>query len=254
MNTFNSIAGRTALVTGSGRNIGRAIAIALAQNGANVIVNGHSDNISVDQTVNIINSLGAKSIGIMADVSNTNEVQRLTQTAIQNFGSIDILVSNVGIRKMRPFLEISDAEWSDVLATNLSPAFYLSREIIPLMQKNNWGRIIFISGIDGFWGHIVHRAHNVTCKAGLHGLAKALAREFGPDGITSNTVVPGAIDTERDWSQYAHLPSKENIEKEIPLHRFGSPDEVASACVYLCTGGSFINGQAIHVNGGQYMY
>ena len=122
------------------------------------------------------------------------------------------------------------------------------------MQKRKWGRIILISGFDGFWGQVPQRAHNITAKAGLHGLAKALAREFGPDGITVNTVAPGAIDTVRDWSQYKHQP-KEKIAAEIPLGRFGKVDEVAAACAFLAgDGGGFTSGQVIHVNGGHYMY
>ena len=110
-----------------------------------------------------------------------------------------------------------------------------------------------ISGFDGFWGQITHRAPNVAAKAGLHGLAKAIAREFGADGITSNTVAPGAIDTVRDWSQYVHQ-ARDKILAEIPLGRFGEVDEVAAACVLLAShAGGFISGQVIHVNGGHYM-
>jgi NAD(P)-dependent dehydrogenase (short-subunit alcohol dehydrogenase family) len=113
---------------------------------------------------------------------------------------------------------------------------------------------VLISGFDGFWGHVTERAHNVTAKAGLHGLAMALAREFGPDGITANTVAPGAIDTVRNWSQYTHQ-QRDRIEAEIPLGRYGRPDEVAAACELLCSErGGFISGQVLHVNGGHYMY
>jgi 3-oxoacyl-[acyl-carrier protein] reductase len=141
-----------------------------------------------------------------------------------------------------------------VLDTNLSPAFYMARNVIPHMRKRKWGRIIHISGFDGFWGQVTERAHNVTAKAGLHGLSKALAREFGPDGITANSVVPGAIATERDWSQYTHQ-DQERIRSEIPCGRFGKTDEVAAACVFLCAEtGAFVSGQAIHVNGGHYMF
>jgi NAD(P)-dependent dehydrogenase (short-subunit alcohol dehydrogenase family) len=121
------------------------------------------------------------------------------------------------------------------------------------MQAKNWGRIIVISGFDGFWGHVTHRAPNVAAKAGLHGLAKAIAREMGPHGITANTVSPGAIDTVRDWSQYVHQ-AREKTLSEIPLGRFGEIDELAAACVLLAgNAGGFISGQVIHVNGGQYM-
>jgi NAD(P)-dependent dehydrogenase (short-subunit alcohol dehydrogenase family) len=249
-----TLAGKTAVVTGSGRNIGRAIALALGGQGANVVVNGHSDRAAVDGVVDEIRAAGGHAIGVMADVSVDAEVARLVQEARERFGSVDIAVSNVGIRRKQPFLEITPEQWDEVLRTNLTPAYSLARHTIPLMQKARWGRIVLISGFDGFWGQVTHRAHNVTAKAGLHGLAMALAREFGPDGITANTVAPGAIDTIRDWSQYTHQ-MREQLEREIPLGRYGKVEEVAAACELLCSDkGGFISGQVIHVNGGHYMY
>lgn len=245
---------RTAIVTGSGRNIGRAIALALAAQGVSVVVNGHRDRAAVDAVVKEITNAGGRALPVMADVSKHDEVAAMVQAATDAFGSVDIVVSNVGMRRMQPFLDISLEDWDAVLATNLTPAFYLARNAIPHMQKRKWGRLILISGFDGFWGQVTQRAHNITAKAGLHGLAKALAREFGPDGITANTVAPGAIDTVRDWSQYQHQP-KEQIAKEIPLGRFGHVDELAAACTFLAgDGGGFTSGQVIHVNGGHYMY
>jgi len=247
-------AGRTAIVTGSGRNIGRAIALALAAGGAQVVVNGHRDRDAVDAVVREIEAGGGRALGVMADVSSHADVARMVEAAVAAFGGADIAVSNVGIRRMQPFLEITPDDWDEVLASNLTPAFYLARNVIPHMRERKWGRIVLISGFDGFWGQVTQRAHNITCKAGLHGLAKALAREFGADGITANTVAPGAIDTVRDWSQYRHQP-REQIAREIPLGRFGSVDEVAAACTYLASaGGGFVSGQVIHVNGGHYMY
>ena len=249
-----AFAGRTAIVTGSGRNIGRAIALAFAAGGANVIVNGHADRAAVDATVKDIADAGGVALGVMADVSKHGDVQRLVAAAVDRFGALDIVVSNVGIRRMQPFLDISLEDWDTVLQTNLTAAFYLARNAIPHMQKRKWGRLVFISGFDGFWGQVTQRAHNITAKAGLHGLAKAIAREFGPDGITANTVAPGAIDTVRDWSQYKHQP-REKIESEIPLGRFGHVNELAAACAFLASdGGGFTSGQVIHVNGGHYMY
>jgi len=245
---------RTAIVTGSGRNIGKAIALALAAQGVSVVVNGHRDRAAVDATVKDIADAGGRALPFMADVSKHDEVAAMVRATSEAFGSADIVVSNVGMRHMQPFLDISLEDWDAVLATNLTPAFYLARNAIPHMQKRKWGRIILISGFDGFWGQVTQRAHNITAKAGLHGLAKALAREFGADGITVNTVAPGAIDTVRDWSQYQHQP-KEKIAAEIPLGRFGKVDEVAAACTFLAgDGGGFTSGQVIHVNGGHYMY
>jgi NAD(P)-dependent dehydrogenase (short-subunit alcohol dehydrogenase family) len=247
-------AGRAAIVTGSGRNIGRAIALALAEGGANVVVNGHRDREAVDRVVREIEAAGGRALGIMADVSSHDEVAELVRKTVAAFGAVDIAISNVAIRPKQAFLDISPEDWNAVLATNLSAAFYLARNAIPHMRARRWGRIIHISGFDGFWAQITDRAHNITCKAGLHGLTKALAREFGPDGITANTVAPGAIDTIRDWSQYTHQ-EKSKLEAEIPSGRYGKPEEVAAACAFLCAEtGAFVSGQVIHVNGGHYMY
>ncbi len=245
--------GKVAVVTGSGRNIGRSIAESLASFGAKVVVNGHSDEAAMNAVVEGIRGRGGEAIAIKADVSRDEDAGRLVDGTVEAFGGLDILVSNVGIRRYRALLEITADEWDDVIRTNLSAAFYLSRRAIPFMQKNKWGRIIVISGFDGFWGQITHRAPNVAAKAGLHGLAKAIAREFGPVGITANTVAPGAIDTVRDWSQYVHQ-ARDKILGEIPLGRFGTVDELAAACVLLAgEAGGFISGQVIHVNGGHYM-
>jgi NAD(P)-dependent dehydrogenase (short-subunit alcohol dehydrogenase family) len=246
--------GKVAIVTGSGRNIGRAIAESFAASGAKVVVNGHKDRQAVDAVASGIAGRGGSAIAVMADVSSDEEVGRMVEAAVTTFGAVDIVVSNVGIRRYRAFLDITPQEWREVIDTNLSAAFYLARHALPHMRKRKAGRFIVISGFDGFWGHITHRAPNLSAKAGLHGLAKAIAREFGGDGITANTVVPGAIDTERDWTQYAHQP-KEKIEAEIPLQRFGHVDEIAAACLFLASdAGAFVTGQAVHVNGGHYMY
>ena len=252
--TSATFAGKTALVTGSGRNIGRAIALALAAGGANVVVNGHRDRKAVEKVAQDVEAAGGRALAAMADVSKHDEVASMLEHAAREFGSVDIVVSNVGLRRLQPFLEIGLEDWDAVLATNLSAAFYLARNAIPQMRRKKWGRLIFISGFDAFWGQVPLRAHSVAAKSGLHGLAKALAREFGPEGITANTVAPGAIDTERDWSQYRHQP-KEQIEKEIPVGRFGDVNEIAAACAFLASeGGGFVSGQVLHVNGGHYMY
>jgi len=251
---FAPFSGRTAIVTGSGRNIGRAIALALAEGGASVVVNGHRDRDAVDAVVAEIRAAGGRALGVMADVSSHEEVAGMVRQTVSEFGTVDIAISNVGLRRKQAFLDISVEDWRSVLDVNLSAAFYLARNVIPHMQRGGWGRIIHISGFDGFWGQVTERAHNITAKAGLHGLSKALAREFGPAGITANTVVPGAIDTVRDESQYTHQ-ARERIRGEIPCGRYGRTEEVAAACAYLCAEtGSFVSGQAIHVNGGHYMY
>lgn len=252
--TADGLAGRTAIVTGSGRNIGRAIALSLARLGANVVVNGHRDHNALEAVAREIRSIGTDAMACIADVSDDDAVGEMVDRAAERFGSVDIAISNVAIRRRQAFLEITPHDWDEVLRTNLSAAFYLARHAIPRMRQRRWGRVVLVSGFDGFWGHVTDRAHNVTAKAGLHGLAMALAREFGRDGITANTVAPGAIDTIRDWSQYTHQ-DKARLESEIPCGRYGRPDEVAAACDFLCSErGAFVSGQVIHVNGGHYMY
>jgi 3-oxoacyl-[acyl-carrier protein] reductase len=246
--------GRTAIVTGSGRNIGRAIALSFGRLGANVVVNGHRDRAAADAVVEEVRAAGGEALAHMADVADDAAVKEMVDAAAARFGGVDIVVSNVAVRKKQAFLDITPEDWQEVLQTNLTPAFYLARHAIPHMQARRWGRLVLISGFDGFWGQVTHRAHNVAAKSGLHGLAMALAREFGADGITANTVAPGAIDTVRDWSQYSHQ-ERARLESEIPSGRYGKPDEVAAACDFLCSDrGAFVSGQVIHVNGGHYMY
>jgi NAD(P)-dependent dehydrogenase (short-subunit alcohol dehydrogenase family) len=246
--------GKVAIVTGSGRNIGRAIAESFAACGARVVVNGHRDREAIDDVAGGIEARGGEAIAVMADVSKDEEVAKLVETAAATFGTVDIVVSNVGVRRYRAFLDVTPEEWREVIDTNLSASFFLARHALPHMRKQGKGRLIVISGFDGFWGQITHRAPNLAAKAGLHGLAKAIAREFGPEGVTANTVAPGAIDTVRDWSQYPHVSAEKTL-AEIPLHRRGHVDEIAAACLFLASdAGGFVSGQVIHVNGGHYMY
>ncbi|HWV51486.1 SDR family NAD(P)-dependent oxidoreductase [Pseudorhodoplanes sp.] len=247
------LAGRVAIVTGSGRNIGRAIAISFAAAGARVVINGHRDQSALDAVVNEIRSNGGEAIACLADVSRDDEIACMVALAKETYGHVDIAVSNVGKRPYAAFLDITPEDWDDVLRTNLSAPFYLARHTIPMMRERRFGRIINISGFSGFFAHVTHRAHSVSAKLGLHGLSKAIAREFGPDGITANTVAPGMIDTARDWSQYKHIDT-EKLSAEIPVRRLGTPDDIAEACLFLAgEGGGFVSGQVIHVNGGQMM-
>lgn len=246
--------GRTAIVTGSGRNIGKAIALRFASLGANIVLNGHRDRAALDAVAAEAMALGAEALVVLADVGNPEEVAALARAAEERFGGIDIAVSNVAVRRHQPFLDISVEDWRRTLDTNLSAAFYLARESIPSMQRRRWGRLIHISGLDGFTGHYPDRAHNVVCKSGVQALAKAIAREFGRSGITANTVAPGAIDTIRDWSQYPNYRPDEVV-KDIAVGRIGRVEDVAAACAFLASEeASFITGQTVHVNGGQYMF
>lgn len=248
-----ALEGRVAIVTGSGRNIGAAIVRRLAQAGAAVVVNGHQSAEAVERTVEQIRQAGGTAVGIMADVSDPREVARLARETVAQFGRVDIAVSNVGRRLKKSFEEITIEDWDGAIRTNLSACFYLAREVVPGMRERNWGRLVHISGYDGFAGHMTHRAYNIAAKAGMHGLSKALGRELGPYGITANTVVPGAIDTERDWSQYPPV-TYEAVKQAIPVRRWGRVQDIAEAVFYLCTAGDFVNGQALHLNGGEFMF
>lgn len=246
--------GRVAVVTGSGRNIGRAIAEAFAAAGARVVLNGHRDRDAIEAVAHGIRGRGGDAIAVLADVSDDAQVEDLVAQTVDAYGTVDIVVSNVGYRPYEAFLEITVEQWERVLRTNLTASFLLARHALPHMVQRRSGRILHISGVDGFFGTVTHRAHNVTAKAGLGGLAMAIAREFGPHGITANVVAPGPIDTERDWSQYGHQ-APDQVRASIPLGRYGTTDEVAAACMYLASdAGAFVNGQVIHVNGGQHMY
>jgi 3-oxoacyl-[acyl-carrier protein] reductase len=243
--------GRTALITGAGQNIGRAIALLLAASGAKVAINGHRHRDNMEKVAQEARELGVESMAVMADVSQPKAVQAMVNRVVEQFGSVDIAVSNAAIRPRQAFLDISLEDWHRVLDTNLNAAFYLARATLPGMKAKQWGRIIHISGDDGFMG-APFRAHNVTCKGGIHALSKALAMEFGPYGITANTVSPGTIDTTRLVKDYPDLEAKyERLKQIIPAHRLGRCEDIAEACLYLASeASSFVNGQVIHVNGG----
>ncbi len=248
-----SLEGRTAIVTGSGKNIGRAIALEMARFGARVVVNGHRDEAALAETVTQIETLGGQAIPVLADIADPAAAQRLVAAGREAYGAVDILVCNAAIRPFQPFLSITNDDWDRVIDTNLKSAFVLARSVIPGMVERGWGRIIQISGMDGFTGH-TNRVHNVVCKAGVHALSKCIGQEFGASGITANTVAPGWIDTERDWKQYPNVNYDEEI-KKIAVRRIGKVTDIAAACVYLASDGAgYISGQVIHANGGWHMY
>jgi 3-oxoacyl-[acyl-carrier protein] reductase len=250
----DALKGRTALVTGSGRNLGRDTALAFARAGANVVLNGHRDMDALRTVASQVEAEGAKALCVLADVSDPDAVQAMVDQATETFGGVDIAVSNVGLRLHQPLLDISVADWRRTLETSLSSAFYLARAVLPHMKKQGWGRIVHISGRDGFFT-LPNRAHNVSAKAALHSLAKAIALEFGEFGITANTIAPGKMDTERDEAHYPGYQGRfdESIQK-MPLRRLGTGDDVAQACLYFSTGGDYVTGQLLHLNGGEFVY
>ncbi|TAJ33049.1 MAG: SDR family oxidoreductase [Reyranella sp.] len=241
--------GKVALVSGAGKNIGRTIALALAQDGASIVVNGRSDKAAVDGVVAEIVKAGGKAVAAMGDVSDPAVPPRLAEEAAKAFGGVDILVSNAGLRKQTPFLDMSFDEWRGIMSVALDGAFLLGKAVVPQMVKRGGGAFVAISGISTHVG-TPNRCHVSASKSGLEGLMRALAVELAPHRITCNALAPGAIDTTRGAS--AGPRPVEN--RPIPLKRFGTVDEIA-AMVRLLVGpqGTFITGQTIHVNGGEFL-
>jgi len=249
-----SLRGRTAIVTGAGQNIGKAIALKLGAQGANVVVCGHKNRANAEAVAEAIRAAGSGAMTALLDIGDPDQVAATVEQAAAKFGSVDIIVANAAIRPHQPFFEISVSDWQRVLNTNLSSAFYLARAALPHMCRGKWGRVIHISGRDGFMAD-PNRAHNVTCKAGLHGLTKAIAVEFGAQGITANTIAPGPTDTKRILANY---PGLEEMQRywisQMPLGRMGTVDDVANVCGFLASGAAaFVTGLLVHLSGGWVM-
>jgi 3-oxoacyl-[acyl-carrier protein] reductase len=248
---MGTLDGKVALVTGAGRNIGRAIALHLARDGATVVVNGRSDRAAIEAVAGEIVAMGGKALAHLADVSDPHAVARMAEFAAARLGGIDIAVSNAGLRRQTPFLDMSFEEWREILAVALDGAFLLSQAVVPHMIGRGGGTIIGLSGISTHIG-TPNRAHVSASKAGLEGLMRALAVELAPHGIRCNCVAPGAIDTLRGASA-GTLPATRG-DTTVPLRRKGSVDEIA-AMVRLLAGpeGGYVTGQTIHVNGGAFL-
>jgi 3-oxoacyl-[acyl-carrier protein] reductase len=199
-------------------------------------------------------SFGVGTLAFLFDQGDPEQVSEVVKASAKRFGSVDITVANAAIRPHQPFFEISVSEWQHVINTNLSSAFYLARAALPYMFERKWGRVIHISGRDGSTG-MSDRAHNVTCKAGIHGLTKALAVEFGKHGITANTVSPGPTDTTRNLANYPDFEKRrEYWLSNMPLGRLGKPEDIASACAFLASDGAeYVTGQLLHLSGGWVM-
>jgi 3-oxoacyl-[acyl-carrier protein] reductase len=243
--------GKVALVTGAGKNIGRAIALALARDGATVLVNGRADKAAVEGVVAEIAAAGGKAVAAMGDISDLAVAPRLAAEAAK-LGGVDILVSNAGLRRQTSFLDMSFEEWREIMSVALDGAFLLGKAFIPQMvAKGHGGAFVAMSGISTHVG-TPNRCHVSASKSGLEGLMRALAVELAPHRITCNALSPGAIDTARAASAGSPPPSRVN--RPIPLKRFGTVDEIA-AMVRLLVGpqGTFITGQTIHVNGGEFL-
>ena len=245
------LAGKVAIVIGAGQNIGRGIALALAADGARVVVNGRSNQGAVDEVVAAIEGGGGEALAVLGDVSREEDVARLVAATVERFGGVDIAVSNAGLRRQTPFTEMSFAEWKEILSVALDGAFLLARATVPLMIERGGGRFIGMSGVSHHVG-TTERAHVNASKAGLEGLVRGLARELAPQNITANCVAPGAIDTVRGAAAGAS-PSAGAM-AGIPLNRKGRIDEIAETVRFLVgPHGGYITGQTVHVNGGMFL-
>ena len=249
---MGKLEGKVALVTGSGRNIGRATVLKLAAEGAHVVVNSRANQAEADAVAREAQALGVKALAVIADVARKDQVEAMVARALSEFGRIDILINNAAIRPHKPFTELTVEDWEAVRGVVLDGALYCTRAVIGSMVANRYGRILFFTGEGAFVGGS-GRAHVSAAKMGLVGLARALASEFAPQNIRVNVVSPGSIDTSRanpEWYQ-GRVPSAAGI----PLGRQGTVDEIAATCLFLVTDDSgFITGQTIHANGGVAYY
>lgn len=246
------LGGKVALVTGAGKNIGRAIALTLARDGAQVVVNGRSDAAAVEAVAAEIRAMGGQAEALLADVADPVAVARMAGAIEARHGGLDILVSNAGLRRQTPFLEMGFEEWREILSVALDGAFLLCRAMLPGMIARGGGSIVALSGISTHVG-TPNRAHVSASKAGLEGLVRALAVELAPRGIRANCVAPGAVDTARGASA-GPMPVTLGREDGIPMRRKASIQEIADV-VRMLSGpeGGYVTGQTIHVNGGAFL-
>src|SRR5580693_567441 len=242
--------GKVAIVTGAGRNIGRAIALTLAEAGASILINARSNRTEAEAVAREIEAVGSRALVHIGDVANPKAVQVMADAASLGFSRIDILVNNAALRREKPFAEIDYAEWREILDVTLDGAFHCTKACLPALRKSGAGTIVNIGGLSAHTG-AKNRAHVVTAKAGIIGLTRALAHDLADDGITVNCVVPGLIGTPRP----KHKPQPaHHLTHQTIIGERGKPEEVAAAVRFLCSPGArYITGQAIHANGGAYL-
>jgi 3-oxoacyl-[acyl-carrier protein] reductase len=236
---------RVALVTGGSRGIGAGIAVALASAGADVAVNYREQGAAAQSVCAEITAIGRKAIAVQADVSRAHEITRMVSEVETSLGPIDILVNNAAIAQPRPFEEITETEWDEILRVNLKSVFLVTQAVIAGMRTRKWGRIINLSSVAAQTGGAVG-AHYAASKAGIIGLTHSCASSFVKDGITVNAIAPALIETDMVASNPNASP------RLIPMGHFGKVDDVASIAVMLA-GNEYITGQTISVNGGWYM-
>ncbi len=251
LDSIHDLDSRVALVTGAGRNIGRAIACELAAAGAAVVLNTRNDRGEVDAVQAEIEARGGRAMVCIADVTDPAAVAAMVATVAARHGRLDILVNNAAIRREAPIDQIDLAAWREIMAVILDGAFICVKACLPLLRASGSSAIVNIGGLSGHTG-AAGRPHVVAAKAGLVGLTRALAHDLAVDKITVNCVVPGLIDTERKASSSV-TPAHARDHKTLAARK-GQPDDVAAAVHYLAgPGGRYVTGQTLHVNGGAYL-
>jgi len=251
VNRLGKLEGKTAVVTGASRGIGRAIALQLAEEGANVVVNYSGSEDKALQVVEEIKNIGRNAIAVKANVSDNESVQNLMSQALEAFGSIDVLINNAGITRDNLIMRMKEDEWDDVISTNLKGVFLCTKAVTRQMMKQRAGRIINISSIVGVMGN-AGQANYVAAKAGVIGLTKTTARELASRNILVNAIAPGFIETEMTDA----LPEdiKAAMLAQIPLAQLGQPEHIAKAVVFLASeDSSYMTGQVLHIDGGMVM-
>jgi 3-oxoacyl-[acyl-carrier protein] reductase len=242
---MNDLNDKIALVTGASRGIGRAIAIALAKAGANVVVNYRTRENEAKEVCSRITSLHSRFLAIRADVSLSTDVARLVKTIEQEMGAVNILINNAGIGHLRSIDEITEADWDETITVNLKSVFLMTQAVLPGMRARQWGRIINLSSLAAQTGGIIG-PHYTASKAGIVGLTHYYAAHLAKEGITVNAIAPALIDTEMITG---NLRARAGL---IPVGRLGTVEEIAEVATMLARNG-FITGQTINVNGGWYM-
>lgn len=238
---------RKALVTGSGRNIGRAIALRLARAGCDVVINVRSNMAEGEAAADAARALGVNAIVCAGDVGTPEGVDKIADKTLTEFGNIDILVNVAGLRPFRNFLDMTYDEWREVIDANLGGVFLMTKAFVPGMVERKWGRLINFAGMNSIRGY-PQRTHIAASKHGVWGLTKALSREFGPDNITANCISPGPTETEQHDPKFAQAIRDQVV--EIPLGRLGKPEEIAGVVAFLTSEeGGFVSGQIIGANG-----
>ena len=242
--------GKTALITGASRGIGRAIALELAREGAKVAINYTSNDAKAQAVVDEITKMGGSAMMIKADIGNHKEARAMVQRVAQEFGHLDILVNNAGITRDALLTRMNDDQWHQVIQTNLNSCFYCVSAAIPIMSSQSYGRIVNITSLNG-QVPAIGQANYSASKGGLIAFTRTAAMELVNSGITVNAVAPGFTDTDMFGAVPAGVQTK--IKSKIPMARFGHPQEIAKAVLFLTADGDYITGHVINVNGGALM-